>query len=90
MASEEKKPEIHSYYQKLNVEGLEDHIRNFDDPRNLEFFSNAVSNARSRSFVIDFGDREAWCGFDLDKTAFHSLLRAPVRWILYNVHKMFC
>lgn len=78
MTSEEKTPEIHSYYQNLNLEGIEEHIRNFDDPRNLEFFSNAVSNARSRNFVIDFGDREAWCGFDLDVPEFRSLLRSPV------------
>jgi hypothetical protein len=71
--------DIPDYYRDLENEALLGAIRNFDDPKNLQFFSNAVSSHRSRNFFLDFGDREAWCGFDLEPASLVSLLKARVR-----------
>jgi hypothetical protein len=70
--------DIPDYFRDLENEGLLDSIRNFDDPKNLQHFSNAVSSHRSRNFFIDFGDREAWSGFDVEPASFISLLKARV------------
>jgi hypothetical protein len=72
-------PRIPSYYVKLDNDLLSESIKNFDDPANLEYFNTAVSSSRSRNFFVDFGDNEAWSGFDLDAAAFSKLIKAPVR-----------
>jgi len=71
-------PNIPAYYAKLENDLLSESIRNFDDPANLDYFSTAVSSARSRNFFIDFGDNEAWSAFDLDASAFSKLIKSPV------------
>ena len=72
-------PNIPAYYAKLENDFLSESIKNFDDPANLDYFSTAVSSARSRNFFIDFGDKEAWSAFDLDASAFLQLVKSPVR-----------
>ncbi|KAF2667478.1 hypothetical protein BT63DRAFT_480436 [Microthyrium microscopicum] len=79
--------DLPSYYTGLKSETINEAVRNFDDPANLEFFNAAVTNARSRNFFLDFGDDEAWCGFDLEATHFSRLIQSPrppnlnTRWI---------
>jgi hypothetical protein len=77
--------DLPAYYTNLDNDIINEAIRNFDDPANLEYFSTAVSSARSRNFCIDFGDREAWCAFDLDASAYSSLLKSSVRERVHGV-----
>jgi hypothetical protein len=67
-----------SYYGNQKSWRIQEAVRNFDDPSNIGFFTTSVSNARSRNFFVDFGDEEAWCGFDLEAEDYASLLKTPV------------
>jgi hypothetical protein len=75
------------YYLDLDDEEVARSMRNFDDERNFSQFDREVRNPHSRNFLIDFGDQEAWCGFDLQHASIARLLRAPrppalnTRWV---------
>jgi hypothetical protein len=71
--------QVPEYYADLRDDALLESIRNFDDPSNLSYFAQRVSSHRTRNFFIDFGDKEAWSGFDLEATSYIKLLKAPVR-----------
>jgi hypothetical protein len=78
---------IPEYYTALEAPELIDSVRNFDDPSNLEFFSTSISSARSRNFFVDFGDSQAWSGFDLGPDEYGPLVSSQrpaslnTRWI---------
>ncbi|KAF2804754.1 uncharacterized protein BDZ99DRAFT_525110 [Mytilinidion resinicola] len=82
-----KEAPLPEYYLDLCDEDIARGIRNFDDDGNFEQFDREVRNPHSRIFLVDFGDHEAWCGFDLEATSITRLLNAPrppvlnTRWI---------
>jgi hypothetical protein len=69
---------IPEYYTALEAPEIIDSVRNFDDPSNLEFFSTAISSARTRNFFVDFGDSQAWSGFDLGPDEYGPLVASTV------------
>jgi hypothetical protein len=79
--------ELHEYYRNLNSIDIFDSIKDFDHAPNLEEFKIKAREARSRNFILDFSDSEAWCGFDLDAESYNLLLNSPrppelnTRWI---------
>jgi hypothetical protein len=70
-----------AYYAALESPEIVDSIRNFDDPHNLEFFSTSIASARSRNFFVDFGDSQAWSGFDLGPDDYAQLVTSQVHYI---------
>lgn len=68
-------------------------IHNFDDFENLKTLTDRLDNGYSKDFFIDFGLDEAWCGFDLEASAWQKLLQARTtksdpRWIqIWCPHK---
>jgi hypothetical protein len=69
---------IPEYYTALECPEITDSVRNFDDPHNLEFFSTSISSARTRNFFVDFGDSQAWSGFDLGPDEYAPLVMSQV------------
>jgi hypothetical protein len=69
---------IPEYYTALEAPEIIDSVRNFDDPSNLEFFSTSISSARTRNFFVDFGDSQAWSGFDLGPDEYGPLVTSQV------------
>ncbi|KAF2401545.1 hypothetical protein EJ06DRAFT_492863 [Trichodelitschia bisporula] len=80
-------PQLPDYYRLLRSADLNEAIRNFDVPANMDAFMRAAANPKSRNFLIDFSDDEAWGGFDLQADSFAKLLKSPrppslnTRWI---------
>jgi hypothetical protein len=76
-----------AYYQGLGDETIQHCFRNFDNERNFDLFDRQTRNPRSSNFCLDFGEREAFCAFDLDAQAYSKLLSVPrppylhTRWI---------
>ncbi|KAF1984675.1 hypothetical protein K402DRAFT_395371 [Aulographum hederae CBS 113979] len=76
-----------SYYRQVNTPEVSHSFRNFDDPDIFSEFDRSVRQVHSKNFVLDFGDDEAWCGFDLGVDSIKSLLKADrpsslsTRWI---------
>jgi hypothetical protein len=85
----EDRPErrLHEYYRNLDSIDIFDQIKDFDHGPNLEAFKVKARDARSKNFILDFSDSEAWCGFDLDAESYKLLLITPrppelnTRWI---------
>lgn len=83
---EEGRP-LPEYYRNLEQWSIYDGIKDFDNPANFEELHKHVSNPRSRNFIIDFNDNEAWCGFDFEAVAYTTLLNTKrpaelnTRWI---------
>ncbi|OCL10498.1 hypothetical protein AOQ84DRAFT_426903 [Glonium stellatum] len=79
--------DLPAYYTELNDDGIVRSIKNFDDDVHFEQFDHEVRSPNSRNFLIDFGDDEAWCAFDLEANSFTSLLKSNrppalnTRWI---------
>jgi hypothetical protein len=75
--SEVLKP-VPEYYKEAEVPDAEAQFKDFDNPHNFRAFEKSVSSATSRNFVIDFGDDEAWCAFDLEADAIEKLVKTAV------------
>ena len=67
-----------AYYANLESSNIEESLRDFDSPQNIDFFNSAISSVKSRNFVLDFGDFDAYCAIDLEASDYHKLLKAPV------------
>ncbi|KAF2495997.1 hypothetical protein BU16DRAFT_617511 [Lophium mytilinum] len=82
-----EEPPLPEYYLDLDDKDIVRGIRNFDEDGNFDQFDREVRNPHSRNFLVDFGDQEAWCGFDLEALSITRLLNAPrppalnTRWI---------
>ncbi|KAK5007976.1 hypothetical protein LTR16_005618 [Cryomyces antarcticus] len=74
-------PQLPEYYQQIGVTQLLEEFKNLDGRVNFELFERAVGNPKTRNFVVDFGDEEAWCGFDLAVDAFNGLLEAKINFL---------
>jgi hypothetical protein len=76
-----------SYYEDFGDEEILASFRDFDNERNFDLFDRQTRNPRSNNFVIDFGDDEAYCAFDLGSRSVSRLLSVPrpanlhTRWI---------
>lgn len=79
--------ELPGYYYDLKDEEITAAFRNFDVERNFDLFDRQTRNPNSTNFCMDFGDDDAWCGFDLGSDSYSRLLRTPrppqlhTRWI---------
>jgi hypothetical protein len=79
--------DLPEYYRKLDSLDISDSIKDFDDAQTLEDFIVKARSAKSRNFIVDFSDDEAWCGFDLEAESYTKLLSSPrppelnTRWI---------
>jgi hypothetical protein len=76
-----------AYYDGLGDETIQHCFRNFDNVENFDLFDRQTRNPKSVNFCLDFGEREAFCAFDLDAQAYSKLLASPrppflhTRWI---------
>ena len=79
--------ELPSYYEDLCDPDILSSFRDFDNTRNFDLFDRQTRNPRSSNFVVDFGDDDAYCAFDLGADSISRLLSAQrpgnlhTRWI---------
>ncbi|KAK3203703.1 hypothetical protein GRF29_106g386842 [Pseudopithomyces chartarum] len=79
--------ELPSYYEDLCDPEILSSFRDFDNTRNFDLFDRQTRNPRSSNFVVDFGDDDAYCAFDLGADSISRLLSAQrpgnlhTRWI---------
>lgn len=66
------------YYRQFGSLTFTDNIKNFDEHRNFQNLEVELRNPKSHNFVIDYGDDEAWCGFNLDGNSISKLLKSEV------------
>lgn len=76
-----------AYYEDFEDEEILASFRDFDNERNFDLFDRQTRNPRSYNFVVDFGDEDAYCAFDLGSHSISRLLSVPrpaklhTRWI---------
>lgn len=76
-----------SYYEDLHDEEILASFRDFDNERNFDVFDRQTRSPLSNNFIIDFGDDDAYCAFDLGSNSISRLLSVPrpgnlhTRWI---------
>lgn len=70
------------YYASLQgTQGsLESKFKSIDDKTNFGDYMQRLKNPLTRSFVLDFGNEDAYCATDLDTGSFRGLLSRPVSW----------
>jgi hypothetical protein len=67
------------YYMSLSLQpDLADKFSNIDDAHNFRQCQQKLLTSTTRNFVLDFGDQDAWCGFDMQKEDFVSLMKDQV------------
>lgn len=68
------------FYKSLSSEpAFAEIFTNIDDAHNFRQCQQKLLTSTTRNFVLDFGDQDAWCGFDLEKDEFMSLMKDQVR-----------
>ncbi|KAF2428914.1 hypothetical protein EJ08DRAFT_591732 [Tothia fuscella] len=88
-SSSENSPErpLHPYYSTLQNPTITHSMKDLDFGPNIDTFNRLLLSSKSRNFVIDFSDDEAYAGFDLDAESLGELLNKPrpaelnTRWI---------
>lgn len=76
-----------SYYEDLCDEEILASFKDFDNGRNFDVFDRQTRDPRSTNFIVDFGDDEAYCAFNLGSDSYRRLLATPrpnslhTRWI---------
>ncbi|EED24334.1 conserved hypothetical protein [Talaromyces stipitatus ATCC 10500] len=83
------------YYKSLSSQpSLAEKFSNIDDAHYFRQCQQTLLNGTTRNFVLDFGDQDAWCGFDLQKEEFVSLMKdqalANRYGLSYRLVKMMC
>lgn len=79
--------ELPAYYRDLGDEDITNSFHNLDSSDNFDGFDYGVRNPNSQNIIIDFGEDEAYCAFDLDSDSISRLLHSPrpptlhTRWI---------
>jgi hypothetical protein len=61
---------------------LESKFKNIDDKANFVDYMQRLKNPLTRSFVLDFGNEDAFCATDLNSGDFRGLLTGQVGWML--------
>lgn len=76
------------YYESLAPRSsLSQKFSDIDDADNFARCRQMLANSSTRNFVLDFGDEDAWCGFDLTNDDFEALANSQrpkifgTRWI---------
>ena len=67
-----------SYYQRLKSPKIQYSIKNFDKKSNFDQFNSDVASVSSRNFLVDYGDDEAYCAFDLSPQCIEELVNSEV------------
>jgi hypothetical protein len=68
------------YYESLAPRSSLSHkFSDIDDADNFAHCRQMLANSSTRNFVLDFGDEDAWCGFDLTNDDFEALVNSQVR-----------
>jgi hypothetical protein len=65
------------YYSSLRP-SLKDRFHDIDDRTHFYNAMHRLEDPRTRNFVLDFGNEDAWCGTDLDTEDMKLLLSRPV------------
>lgn len=65
------------YYN--SVPSLAARFVNIDDPHNFQNCQQTLSDCSTRNFVLDFGDQNACCAFNLQTKDFMALMKEQVR-----------
>jgi hypothetical protein len=68
------------YYSSLSGArpSLEEKFHDIDDKTHFYNAMHRLEDPRTRNFVLDFGNEDAWCGADLDTEDVKLLLSRPV------------
>ena len=82
-AAEAKQPQ----YYRARGSDIADAFRNFDDKINFDCFEQWAQESNRDNFIVDYGDDQAWCAFDLDAEQLEKLVKAPVR---FSMHLTIC
>jgi hypothetical protein len=77
-------PTAAEYYTGLSSTrtGLDRKFKDIDDAANYAEYQTRLLDARTRNFVLDFGNEDAWCAVDLQADDFVTLMETQVR-IIY-------
>jgi hypothetical protein len=79
--------ELLSYYSDLGDDNVRRCFRDFDVQDNFSLFDRQMLDSKSHNFCLDFGEDNAFCGFDLNAQSYEKLLTSPrpadlhTRWI---------
>ena len=68
-----------SYYREIENREIRHSIKNFDDKSNYEQFCSLVLDEKSENFLVDYGDNEAYCAFNLSAKCIGDLVKSKVR-----------
>ena len=81
------------YYSSLNGHqdgDLGSKFGNIDDAQNFTHYMGLLRDAETTNFVLDFGDKDAWCATNLEEKDVAKLLARPVRVIVItNVYTFY-
>lgn len=66
------------YYKSLSQPALAGKFSDIDHVHNFRQCQQKLLKSTTRNFVLDFGDQDAWCGFDLEKEEFMVLMKDQV------------
>lgn len=69
------------YYAGVSGENgsLKDRFKDIDDANHFRTSMQQLVNPKTRNFVLDFGNEDAYCATDLATADFKALLTLPVR-----------
>lgn len=77
------------YYKSIHVNekspSFADRFKDIDDAANFEHYQKLLVSTDTQNFVLDFGDDDAWCAVNLDRTEFDALTNETVRLDIYLV-----
>lgn len=77
-----------SYYQNLTNPEIQHSVRNFDKRFNYDQFCKQVNDGNSKNFLVDYGDNDAYCAFNLSAQCIRDLVKAEVR--VLSERKLLC
>jgi hypothetical protein len=68
------------YYESLSSHTpISEKFKDIDNAQNFLHFQQMLVDKATRNFVLDFGDEDAWCGFNLTENDFVALIDGQVR-----------
>ena len=78
-----------SYYQRPGCQEIQKSIKDLDLKSNFNKFCSDVSNVSSQNFLVDYGDDQAYCAFDLSPASIQKLVDTDVRLTIYEEVSIF-
>lgn len=68
------------YYSRFKSNSnLQEKFHDIDDEAQFRAYLSYLQDARTRNFMLDFGNDDAWCAVDLEEEDIATLLRSAVR-----------